>query len=74
MSGFPPLSLSGGSASSGSSTGDVYLPAELFSFPEYPAALAANQQYGGSGASFNINPVTVAVIVAGVFALKKWGK
>lgn len=70
---FPPISLSGGDASSGSSTGDVYIPPELFQFPEYPAALAANQRFN-SAASIQINPVTVGLVFVGLLALKKWGK
>jgi hypothetical protein len=54
MAGFP--SLGGGSASSGSSTGDVNIPPQLFQFPEYPQALAAVQGYN---ATASISPVMI---------------
>jgi hypothetical protein len=53
-SSFP--SLSGGSASSGASTGDVNIPPELFQFPEYPQALAAVQGYN---ATATISPTMI---------------
>lgn len=68
-----------GSESSGASSanrveyGNVIIPPELFQFPEYPAALAAGQGFN-SPSNIQINPVTVGLVVAGLFVLKKWGK
>jgi hypothetical protein len=63
-------SITGGASGSNSSTGDVFIPASMFQFPEYPAALAASTK---NSANMALSPLMIALIVAGLVIYKKVG-
>ena len=66
------LGLSGGSAASGATTGDVIIPSSLFEFPEYPAGLSSS--FGGVNINKPENLLIIGIVVFIAYKQLKKGK
>jgi LPXTG-motif cell wall-anchored protein len=71
---FESLALQGGDSGASSSTGDIYLPDGLFTFPAYPQSLSGFRVPSVTGSNQNDLILWIGLAVALGLYLKKRGR